>query len=372
MLEKPKHLAIFLPSLVAGGAERSMIKLAGGIAALDYAVDLVLVNAEGHFLNEVTDSVRVIDLKSTRVLTSLPGILRYLRQYQPSVLLSALHTNIVALIACRIARGPTEVVVSERNTLTVESQNYSSDIRMRLMPHLVRYFYRGASCIVAVSNGVADDLARVTHLPRDRIKVIFNPIITPEFQEKAQEVIEYDWFMPGEPPVILSVGRLTIQKGFDVLIKAYAKVREIIPSRLLILGEGPERGALETLVHDQGLEKLVRLPGFVQNPYPYMKKANVFVLSSRWEGLPGVLIEALYCGVPIISTDCPSGAREILAAGKYGNLIPVDDVDVMAQAIIAALCGKVLRPPIESWQPYRVETIVNQYIDVLFNRNNIN
>lgn len=368
----PKHLAIFLPSLVAGGAERSLIKLAGGIAAQGHVVDLVLVNAKGQFLNEVSDSVHVIDLKSSRVLTSLPGILRYLHQYKPSVLLSALHTNIVALIACRIANGPTDVVVSERNTLTVESHNYSFDIRMRLMPYLVRYFYRWASCVVAVSNGVADDLAQVTHLPRDRIKVIFNPIITPEFQEKTKETIEYDWFLPEEPPVILSVGRLTTQKGFDVLIKAYAKVRESIPSRLLILGEGPERGALEALVHDQGLEKYIRLPGFVQNPYPYMKNANVFVLSSRWEGLPGVLIEALYCGVPIISTDCPSGAREILAAGKYGSLIPVDDVDVMAQEIIAALRGKALRPPVESWQPYMVETIVNQYIDVLFNRNHRN
>ena len=363
----PKHLAIFLPSLAAGGAERSLIKLAGGIAALGYSVDLVLVNARGHFLNEVSDSVRVIDLKSKRVLTSLPGLLRYLRQYQPSVLLSALHTNIVALIACRIATGHTKVVVSERNTLTVESRNYSSDIRMRLMPYLVRYFYHLASCIVAVSNGVADDLAQVTHLPRDRIKVIFNPIITPEFQEKTQESIEYDWFIPGEPPVLLSAGRLSIQKGFDVLIKAFAKVREIIPSRLLILGEGPERGSLETLIHDLGLEESVRLPGFVQNPYPYMKTSNVFVLSSRWEGLPGVLIEALYCGVPIISTDCPSGAREILAAGKYGSLIPVDNVEAMAQAITAALSGKVPRPPVESWQPYKVETIVNQYIDVLFN-----
>jgi glycosyltransferase involved in cell wall biosynthesis len=361
----PRLLSIFVPEMVAGGAQRSMLKLAGGIATRGYAVDLVLARAEGPFLAEVPASVRLIDLKARRVLTSLPALVRYLRREQPTALLSALHANAIALLSRRVAGVRTRVVVSERNTLSREAQQYASDLRMRLMPQLARTFYPWADCIVAVSQGVADDLTMVVGIPKKRVRVIYNPIVTPELIEKAKVPLKHPWFEPGEPPVILAVGRLSMQKDFATLIQAFAQVRQAHVARLLILGEGEERPALESLIRQLGLEQDVCLPGLVPNPYPYMREASLFVLSSRWEGLPGVLIEALYCGVPLIATDCPSGPREILAGGQYGQLVPVGDASTLARAIKAALDGKTPRPPQESWRPFELEVVLSQYIDVL-------
>jgi glycosyltransferase involved in cell wall biosynthesis len=360
-----KRISIYVPDLVIGGAQRSMLKLAAGIAARDFSVDLVLARAEGPFLAEVPKAVRLVDLGARRVLTSLPPLVRYLRRERPAALLSVLHGNVVSLWARRLSGAPTRVVVSERNTLSREVQHYSGDMRMRLMPWLTRRYYPWADGIVAVSKGVAMDLARVERIPEERIRVIYNPIITPEFREKVRAPLEHPWFQTDEPPVILAVGRLTQQKDFSTLIKAFARARKDRPARLLILGEGEERAALEGLVRDFRLQPDIGFPGYVPNPYPYMVRASLFVLSSRWEGLPGVLIEALYCGVPLIATDCPSGPREILADGRYGVLIPPGNPEALSQAIEAALNRKRQPPPRESWRPFELEEVVSQYIHVL-------
>jgi len=361
------RVSIFVPDLVVGGAERSMLKLAAGIASRGYQVDLVLAQARGPFLAEVPKSVRLVDLQARRVLSSLPALVRYLRRERPAALLSVLHANLVALWARRLAGGvPPSLVVSERDTLSSEFQHYRSDLRMRVMPHLIKRFYPWADCIVAVSKGVAEDLVRVARIPRKLIQVIYNPIVTPEFRQKAQARPAHPWFQAGAPPVILAVGRLTAQKDFGTLIRAFARLRQTCSARLLILGEGEERPALESLVHHLGLEEEVGLPGYVADPYPYMARASAFVLSSRWEGLPGVLIEALYCGIPLIATDCPSGPREILADGKYGILVPVADADALSLAMETALDGGILRPPQESWHRFELDAVVDQYLHVLF------
>jgi hypothetical protein len=181
-----------------------MLKLAGGIAARGYAVDLVLAYAIGPLLAEVPASVRLIDLKASRLMTSLPALVHYFRRVKPIALLSVLNANIIALLAKRLAGTPTRVVVSERNTLSQQTQHYSSDLRMRLTPQLVRHLYPWANGIVAVSKGVADDLVEIARIPRERIQVIYNPIVTPELQVKAQAPLEHPWFSSGEPPVILA------------------------------------------------------------------------------------------------------------------------------------------------------------------------
>jgi len=361
----PTRLSIFVPQMSGGGAQRSMLKLAGGIAARGCAVDLVLARAEGPLLAEVPESVRLVDLKARRLLTSLPALVRYLRREQPVAMLSVLHANIIALLARRLTSVPRRVVVSERNMPSQKARHYASDLRMRLTPQLIRRFYPWADGIVAVSKGVADDLSRVAGIPRERIRVIYNPIVTPELRAKAQAPLEHPWFGSGEPPVILAVGRLTAQKDYPTLIQAFARVRETHPARLLILGEGEERPVLEALVRQLGLEQDVSLPGFILNPYPFMVQGALFVLSSRWEGLPGVLIEALYCGVPLVATDCPSGPREILADGKYGRLVPVGDPLALSRAMEVTLAGNRIRPPKESWLPFEQETVVSQYMNVL-------
>jgi glycosyltransferase involved in cell wall biosynthesis len=365
MNDPSEKVCIFLPGLYGGGAERAMLKLAEGIASRGHAVDLMVSRAEGPFLAEVPKSVRLVDLNASRVLASLPPLVSYMRREKPAALLSVLHANIIALWARRLARVPTRVVVSERNTLSYRAKHHMSDLRMRLAPHLIKYFYPWADGIVAVSTGVADDLSRVTGIPRQRIQVIYNPIVTPELRGKKEVPIKHPWFRNGQPPVILAVGRLTRQKDFRTLIAAFAQVRKYRSARLLILGEGEERRSLEAMVKKLGVESDVSLPGFVQNPYPYMAKSSLFVLSSRWEGLPGVLIEALYCGTSLVSTDCPSGPREILADGKYGQLVPVGDVDALSQVIAAALNRRPGCPFKESWQLFELENVVSQYMHIL-------
>ena len=360
-------LAIFLPSLNGGGAERAMLNLAHGLAGRGCAVDLVLAQAKGPYLSEVHDSVRIVDLKASRVLTSLPTLARYLRREQPEALLSTLdYANIVALWARRLAGIPRRVVVNEQNTISRSARN-SARRRQRMVPHLVRRFYPWADYVIGNSHGVAADLLQVTGLPPERIKILYNPVVTPEVREKARAPLNHPWFEAGQPPVTLAAGRLTKQKDFPTLIRAFAQVRQTRSARLLILGEGPDRPALEALVNQLGLEDDAAMPGFVENPYAYMRRASLYVLSSRWEGLPTVLIEALYCGPPIIATDCPSGPREILADGQHGLLVPVGDVTALTQAIEAGLAGQTPHPTEESWHPYSLETVVDQYISLLLN-----
>ena len=364
--EKMK-LALFLPSLRGGGAERVMVNLARGFVERGLQVDLVLARAEGPYLSQVPKEVRVVDLGARRVLLSLPGLVRYLRQERPQAMLSTLnHANIIALWAKKLAHVPTRLVVREANTVSMEATNVAT-LKGKLMPHLIRIFYPWADAIVANSRGVAEDLMKLTGLPPDNIKVIYNPVVTPELFVKAEEPLDHPWFGPGEPPVILGVGRLTKQKDFPTLIRTFALVRKERPARLMILGEGEERPNLEALVRELGLEEDVALPGFVENPYKYMKRAAVFVLSSRWEGLPNALIEALALGAPVVATDCHGGSKEILEGGKWGRLVPVGDVEALADAIVDILSNSELHGETREQilQRFGTDYIVTEYLKVM-------
>jgi glycosyltransferase involved in cell wall biosynthesis len=369
MVNSKKRISIFMPSLFGAGGQRSMLNLAHGIAACGYAVDLVLAQAEGEFLDEVRDPVRIVDLKASRVMTSIPALVSYLRRERPNAMLSVFgYVNIIALWAWRLAGVRTRLFVNEQNTVSLEAGNASS-WSVRVTPRLIKHFYPWANGIVTVSQGVRDDLAHLTNIPEERISVIFNPsVVGSDVLEKAQVPLNHPWFKPGQPPVLIAVGRLQIQKDYPTLIQAFAQVRRVRPVRLLILGEGTERPLLEQLIAELGLQQDVHLPGFVKNPYAYMAKSSLFVLSSRWEGLPTVLIEALCCGTPAVATDCPSGPREILENGRYGRLVPVGDVDALANAITLSLSNNTQSPPAESWQPYEVETVTHQYVNLLLDK----
>jgi len=273
------------------------------------------------------------------------------------------HANVVALVARRLGRYPGRVVVIEQNTLSEAALNGKSR-RDRMMPRLVRRVYPWADYVVGVSEGVTEDLARFLTLPGDKLRVISNPIVAPEIAELAGAPVETDWF-DGEEPVFVAAGRLRPQKDFPTLLRAFAHVRSKRPARLVVLGEGPERGRLEALVAELELTADVLLPGETPNPYAYMARSAAFILSSRWEGLPTVLIEAMSCGARVIATDCPSGTREILAGGRYGALVPVGDVAALAAAMESALEGELARPPEESWSPYRIDAVVDEYVPLL-------
>ena len=358
------RVAIFLPSLRGGGAERVMLYLARGFAEKGYDVDLVLVKREGPYLSQVPENVNVVNLNAGRVLTSLPALVRYLHRAQPAALLSALdHSNIVALWARRLARVRTRVVVSVHTTLSIGVKH--SNGRGRLIPYIARWCYSWADGVVAVSRGGAADLSNTIGLPRERIRVIYNPVVVPELFERAREPVEHPWFCDDEPPVVLSVGRLNAAKDYPTLLRAFSLVIRVRPVRLVILGEGGERARLEAMVRNLGLEDVVSLPGFAKNPYAYMSKAAVFVLSSAWEGFGNVLVEAMAVGIPVVSTDCPNGPAEILENGRWGQLVPVGDVDALAAAMAVALDDSTPPDVARRALAFRADQAVSEYLSTL-------
>jgi glycosyltransferase involved in cell wall biosynthesis len=329
-------IAIFLMDLGGGGAERVMINLARGFVDLGLEVELVLVKAEGPYLSQLHPNIKVVTLNCARLISSLPTLITYLKTVRPSVLMSALEdTNLVALWARKLANVPTQVIVTVHNNLSRESQN-ATQLKRKLTPQLVKLFYPWADQIVAVSQGVAQDLIKIG-LPRQKVHAIYNPIITADLLEKLKETLDHPWFSPEQPPVIIGVGRLTKQKDFSTLIKAFAQVKKQKSSRLLLLGDGEERSTLENLVQSLDLTQDVQFMNFVANPYIYMAKASVLVLSSAWEGFGNVLVEAMISGTAVVSTDCESGPAEILANGKFGRLVEVGNAEEMAKAILETL-----------------------------------
>ncbi len=239
-------------------------------------------------------------------------------------------------------------------------------IKRHIMSMFIRYSYRRADQMIAVSQGVADELKQILDIPKKKISVLFSPIISEAMLIKASEHLNHPWFREGDPPVILSVGRLTAAKNQETLIRAFARVRQKVKARLLILGEGEKRTELETLASQLNLTKDFSLPGFQKNPFPFMAKARLFVLSSAWEGSPGVLIQALACGCPVLSTDCSSGPREILQDGRLGRLVPVGDHEAMATAIILSL-REERRPACtpDVLRSFSVENSSREYLRVL-------
>jgi glycosyltransferase involved in cell wall biosynthesis len=375
MSDPTAHVALYLPSLASGGAERVAVQLAAGLLQAGLKVDLVLVRATGEYLSLVPPGVHVIDLQAKDAYRSAPALLRYLKREQPDGLISALDlTNLVALLVRRTARLRTRVVIQVHSTVSIQKR---SALKKKLEKLLLARIYPWADCIVTVSRAAAQDLTGYTGIPLEKMRTIYNPIIGPDLPEKAHEAPGHPWFTRDGPPVILGVGRLAEVKDFPTLLRAFALLRQAshlqpagrqLPSpvpRLVILGEGEERPRLEQMVDAMGLGADVALPGFAANPFAYMSKADVFVLSSRLEGLPSALIEALACGCPVVSTDCPSGPAEILDGGKYGHLVSVGDAQAISEAIIQVLQGNRRLPPQEWLRQFELAPVVDQYLEAL-------
>jgi len=358
-------IAFFLPSVRGGGAQRVIVNLIQGMVERGLPVDLVLTTAEGVFLDQIPPAVRIFDLRAGRLIRSIGPLARYLRRERPRVLVSSMtHANLIALSAARLAGRSTPVMVTEHDTMSRSTRHYGPLTRV-VWPHILQLGYAGARWVVAVSRGAADDFARSSGVPRERIHVAYNPVITPTILAQARQRPDHPWLAPGEPPVVLGVGRLTRQKDFPTLIRAFAAARQRHPARLIILGEGEDRPLLEGLARELGVADEVALPGFRANAMAFMATAAVFVLSSEWEGLPTVLIEALAAGTRVVSTDCPSGPREILQDGRLGALVPVGDAPALAAAIGAALESPAARPPTDALQPFTRDAAVDHYLRLI-------
>ena len=332
-----KKISVVLHDVRGGGAERMMLRIAKGMCDRGRNVDLVLVKAQGEFLNEIPNSVRVIDLNSPSVASAIPSMVRYLRKEGPSAILTALtHMNVAVTTARWLAGSKARLILSERNQISRKASSVRA-WRQRFAYAGVRFAYPLADGVTAVSKGVADDLLQFARVEPRKVQVIYNPVFNDDVLARAREDLDHPWFAEGEPPVILAVGRLHHQKGFDVLLDAFAAVLSKRPCRLIVLGEGGERERLERRAQQLGVNVHVEFPGFVKNPYAYMGRAALFVLSSRWEGLPGALIEAMACGCAVVATDCPSGPAEIIENGTQGAIVPVEDAPALAAAMLHAL-----------------------------------
>jgi glycosyltransferase involved in cell wall biosynthesis len=328
-----KSVTIFLPTLAGGGAERCMAIVASALAAQGTDVTMALAKAEGPFLPDLHPSVRVRDLRAASAWSALPGLVAHLRSARPAVLLSAMnHANVVAALAHKAAGSHARLVLSERAHLSSLLAEFPG-LRMRITRALMRLTYPWADAVVAVSDGGAQDLRQHVAVSADRILTIYNPVVDKRLRELRDLPPEHPWLASGEVPVVLAAGRLTAQKDFSTLLDAFAQLRSKRQLRLVILGEGDLRAPLLAYAQRLGIGNDVSLPGFASNPFAAMRAARVFVLSSRFEGLPGALIQAMACGTPVISTDCPSGPREVLEAGRWGPLVPVGDAAALAEAV---------------------------------------
>ena len=333
----PGRIAVFVSFSGTGGVERMVASLTRGFVALGQRVDLVLVRAEGPHLARVPPEVNQVRLGARHSLVALPALARYLRRRRPAALLAAKdRAGRVAVLARVLAGSDTRIVLRlGTNLSTAMSGRSPLDRSLRYWP--IRLLYPKLDRIVAVSHGVAEDTARIARIPPKAITVIRNPVITPELLAQAALPCPHPWFQPGLPPVILGVGRLQQQKDFPTLIRAFALVRQGRPCRLVILGDGSGRPGLLELIDRLAVASDVDLAGFQTNPYPFLARAALFALSSAWEGSPNALTEAMALGTPVVSTDCPSGPRELLDGGRFGPLVPVGDVSALAAAMAATL-----------------------------------
>lgn len=367
-MAEERPVAFFVPSMRGGGAERAMLDLARGFASRGLRVDLVLAQAEGAYVSKVPADIRLVDLQARRVLKGLPPLVRYLRSAQPRALVSTqMHANLIALWAKRLAKVPTRVIIREATTGSHPVYRIGSTLRFHITHALARLCYPWADGIVAVSEGVAVDMCRHLGMDGKRVNVIYNAVCVSEIEELARQPVAHPWFVSPHPPIVLSAGRLSPEKDFPTLLRGFARVVRERPARLVILGEGSERAALAGMVQQLGLTGSVDLPGFVDNPFAYMARSAVYVLSSVCEGMPNALVQAALLGIPIVSTDCPSGPREIMEKGGGGRLVPVGDDVRLAETILKTLETGGETPGREGLlRAFSDNAVLNAYSEVLF------
>jgi glycosyltransferase involved in cell wall biosynthesis len=353
---KRHRVGFYLPDLDAGGAQRVTVNVANGLAERGHEVDLVVSDRGGEFAESVAPSVTVSGLSARRfpgagIGADLRRLVAYLETVEPAVLVSAMvHANVVALAAGRLADSRTRVVATEHTTFGDQQ-----GVRDRLVNAAARRLYRSADRVIAVSEGVAESVRERTVVDPTDVEVVYNPVVTDRLRELARRPPDHRW-LADEFDTILGVGRLEPEKDFQTLVDAVALVAERRPSvRLVLLGEGSQRDALSARAREKGVAERVEVRGYVENPYGFMSGADLLALSSVREGLPTVLVEAMACGCPVVSTDCPSGPREILDGGEYGPLVPTRDAVALADAIDRTLVDP---PP-----PERLRQRANSFTD---------
>ncbi len=359
-----KRITFFQDALRGGGAEKAVVNMLQGLSGKDFILDLVLAKLEGPYLDMIPKEVNIIDLGTNRAMKSIFPLASYLRKNRPWALVANMgHVNIATVIAKELSGISTRLVIVEQNNISAHPLSLP---RARLIKPFAKILYPRATVVAGVSAGVARDIEYQYGLVPGHAQVINNPVVDEALFIKAQATPDHPWFQDREIPVFLAVGRLTEQKDFPNLLQAFALLRAKKTARLIILGEGEDRAKLEAEVDRLGLKTDVILPGFTANPYSYMSHAAALVLSSREEGLPTVLIEAMGCGCQIVSTDCPSGPDEILENGKYGILVPVSNSLALSEAMFKVLDSDIPKEVlIERAQYFSTDKVVAKFLELL-------
>ena len=357
-------VSIFLPSLAGGGAERMALNLIHGLLEKEVNVDLVVASLSGELANNLPDQLNLVNFATEHVSRALFPLIRYLRKEKPDILFSGIdHANIVAILAALFSFTKVQRVISVHQVGT-SFRRIHTGFKENLVQSLSKFIFPMAHKIVAVSLGVKADLVQNMNIPRDKVVVIGNPILSENV---------FSWLADTEhekelEPRIVAIGRLSKEKDFETLIHAFYLVNQSLPSQLVIYGEGQERNALELLSGELGIQNRVKMPGFQRDIFSVLPLARVCVLSSLTEGFGNVIVEALACGVPVVSTDCPVGPREILMDGEYGKLVPVGNPTLMANAIVETLSGTVdKRKLIKRANDFTIEHITDLYLDLFIN-----
>ncbi|WP_169304884.1 glycosyltransferase [Halorhabdus utahensis] len=323
-----RHIVLFIPSLTYGGAEQVAVILANAFSRSGIKTSLITATSGDDISDQLDDSVKHASLDQSRVLTSIPYFSQYLRKTQPDAVLSFMtHTNVAAILANEMAYQPAKIVVSEHTTIS----NRECGRKDQLILSAAARLYPRANRVVAVSNGIASELQDDLGLKEELIQTIHNPVRRPD--ESDLQSPPNPWF-EDSGPVLLAVGRHEPQKDFSTLLHAVAKFKsDRVNTKLVLLSEGSETPNLKKLAANLGIEQSVSFEGYVSDPYPYFSAADLFVLSSRWEGFGNVIVEAMMVGTPVVATDCPVGPAEVLSDGEFGKLAPVGDPDGLAHAI---------------------------------------
>jgi glycosyltransferase involved in cell wall biosynthesis len=363
-MDSKTRIACFLATSGHSGVDRLAQNLLPGLAQAGYPVDLLKIGNHGPYLDSPRPgNLRVIEFDARHVYTALPELLHYLETVRPGVLLTDKdRVNRTAILAHVLSNAKPRLVLRSGTTVSVNLASRDPFDRF-IQRNSMRYLYRRADAILTPSRGAADDFAKTMGLPREHITAVPSPIITPGFLQQLEQPLDHPWFQAGQPPVILGAGELCRRKDFTTLIRAFALLADSYDCRLLILGKGRTRERLEQEVSRLGLEDRVSLPGFVATPYPYMKRASLFVLSSLWEGMGNVLVEAMAAKTPVVSTNCPSGPAELLSGLSANVLVKPGDPSAMAEAMAGQLDNPVPEAELlAAVEPYRLENSVAGYL----------
>ena len=360
-------IAIFLASLSGGGAEKMMVKVANYLSRLGYDVDLIVCRGDGEYLSFVDAKVNIITFNVKRVSRSIFKLRNYLQRVNPEVLLSAMnYVNATAAVAIFLARCKTRHVASERSHF---SSRYSSlsPIRKLLLTKFIGWCYSRCDKVIAISKGVKTDLCSEINLDADKVVVIYNPAYPDDLCELIMSPLDDSIMSESKKKYILCVGRLEPAKGFFNLLKSFSLISGKNSVELIMMGQGSLESSLKEYSKKLGIESSVKFIGFQINPYPFLVKADLFVLPSEFEGFGNVLVEAMACGTKIVSTDCPSGPSEILENGRWGHLVPVNDSAALALAMQNSLLiddDREIELKNRS-RDFSMEKIGRQYLDVL-------